>query len=84
MSFGMAITLVRTAKGMGRKDVASAAGISYPYMAELENDAKEPSLRVLNKLSDALGMKVIDLLSLGDDIKAGKDITIPAGTYRVA
>lgn len=82
MGFGLALVLVRTAKGMTRKDLASAAGISYPYMAELEHGSKDPSLKVLYALSTALNISVASLMGLGDDITAGRDVVIPAAVYR--
>lgn len=82
MSFGLAVTLLRTAKKMGRKDLAQAAGISYPYMSEIEHDTKDPSVKVLYALSSALGMPASEVMKLGDDIAAGRDVVIPAAVYR--
>ncbi len=52
----------RAEQGMKRKDLAAAAGLSYPYVAELENGGKQPSSRALNSLASALGMTPADLL----------------------
>jgi DNA-binding XRE family transcriptional regulator len=52
-------------KRSGRTQVALAreAGISQPFLAELESGAKSPSLDVLVKLARALGVRIDDLVA---------------------
>lgn len=42
-------------------DVAAAAGISLPYLSEVERGLKEPSSEVLAAISGALGLGLLDL-----------------------
>jgi transcriptional regulator with XRE-family HTH domain len=53
---GRVIMIRRAELRMGRRDLAIDAGISYPYLSEIENGIKEPSHKVLVGLGDALGM----------------------------
>ena len=57
IDFSAAITIRRAMLGMSRKDVAAAAGISYPYISELENGMKSPSWDVFVAVAKALRFK---------------------------
>ena len=46
---------------MDRKSVAAESGLSYPYVAQIENGEREPSLRALQALADALSLPLSDL-----------------------
>lgn len=46
------------------KDVADAAGISMPYLSEIERGRKEASSEVLAAAAHALGLDLADLLAL--------------------
>lgn len=65
-ALGRAVALRRTALGMKRKDLAEAAELSYPYISEIENGAKEPSAKALRRIADALGLTERDLVTLRD------------------
>jgi transcriptional regulator with XRE-family HTH domain len=75
---GRAIASRRAALGMRRKDLAAAAGLSYPYIAELENGAKSPSARALTALSEALDLSASGLLAQADALPS------PGGSQSVA
>ncbi|MFI7643501.1 helix-turn-helix domain-containing protein [Nonomuraea sp. NPDC049400] len=52
----------RAALGRTVASVATEAGVSVPYVANLENGRGNPTIAVLNRLADALGTRlVIDL-----------------------
>jgi transcriptional regulator with XRE-family HTH domain len=55
-ALGLAIKVERTARGMDRKVLAELAGISYPYLSEIENGAKRPSSDAVELIADALGL----------------------------
>ena len=38
---GRAIASLRTAQGLKRMDLKSRSGLSYPYIAEIENGSKK-------------------------------------------
>jgi transcriptional regulator with XRE-family HTH domain len=42
---------------MSRRDLARAAGLSYPYVAELENGTKSPSVKAMGRLEAALELE---------------------------
>lgn len=54
----------REAAGLSRRDVADRSGLSYPYVSQLENGDREPSLEALGKLAAALDVPMEDLLRL--------------------
>lgn len=66
LGLGRAIELRRVQMGLKRKDLAALAQLSYPYVSELENGAKEPSAKALRQLADALQLGVADLMALGE------------------
>ena len=62
VALGRAIAARRVTLGMKRKDLAEAAGLSYPYIAEIENGGKSPSQRALMAIAEALKLQPSDLL----------------------
>ncbi|MGW1287090.1 helix-turn-helix domain-containing protein [Streptomyces sp. NPDC002586] len=54
----------RRAQDRTLKDVADTAGISLPYLSEVERGRKEASSEVLAAAAHALGLGLGDLLSL--------------------
>lgn len=73
-ALGRAIAVRRTALGMKRKDLAKAAKLSYPYISEIENGAKEPSAKALRQIADALELSSTELAALGERLDEG---TVP-------
>ncbi|MCW2757278.1 MAG: helix-turn-helix domain protein [Nocardioidaceae bacterium] len=51
----------RTRQGRTLKDVAGEAGVSTPYLSEIERGIKEPSSEVLDAVRGALGLRLVDL-----------------------
>jgi transcriptional regulator with XRE-family HTH domain len=62
-SFGRAIQLRRTQLGMSRRDFAIEAGLSYPYVCEMEKGQKEPSAKARRQLLNALRLDPVTLAS---------------------
>jgi len=62
MKIGKTIKIVRTLKGIRQKELAEKINISHNYLSALENDKKEPSLVLLNKLSKFLEVPLTLLL----------------------
>lgn len=60
---GRQLRALRTASGRTVASVALEAGLSVPYVANLENGRGNPTLAALNQLAEALGMELV--LSLG-------------------
>lgn len=61
-ALGRTIKVLRTDRGLERKELAELAGISYSYLAEIESGTKQPSSQVLAAIADALGLRSHELL----------------------
>ena len=60
---GQAIKRLRTKQGLTQTQLAERAGVSQPYLSQLEAGAKEhPDVQIVQKLAKALGVKIDDLL----------------------
>jgi len=62
-ALGRTIQVLRTDQSLDRKDLADRAGISYSYLAAIENGKKPPSSRVLFAIAAALGLHSHELLA---------------------
>jgi len=71
-ALGRTIKVVRTDRGIDRRDLAEAAGISYSYLTEIENGNKPPSSSVLEPIARALGLRMSELIQAAED---RRDIT---------
>jgi transcriptional regulator with XRE-family HTH domain len=68
---GRAIASLRTARGMKRMDLKQASGLSYPYIAEIENGSKKsPSLKAVAQIAAALGVSSAELQARAEDLKS--------------
>jgi len=57
----------RTAAGRTVASVAADAGLSVPYIANLENGRGNPTTAALTRLAEALGMRLVITLEDGQD-----------------
>ena len=60
---GERVRLGRARRGMSRKVLSGASGVSERYLAELERGAGNASLLVLRQIAEALGLEVAELVS---------------------
>jgi transcriptional regulator with XRE-family HTH domain len=58
---------------MKRKDLAAASGLSYPYIAEIENGGKVPSQRALQAIAEALHWSPSDLMRFSESMPGSID-----------
>lgn len=58
MKLGNAIKLLRTETGVSQKSFAKQLGITGPYLSQVENDRKVPSLELLRGISNQLQISV--------------------------
>jgi transcriptional regulator with XRE-family HTH domain len=73
---GHQLRVLRTAAGRTVASVAMDAGLSVPYIANLENGRGNPTLFALGRLASALGMKLaVSLVPADDGLPAGPDAT---------
>lgn len=60
---GNRVRLARAGRGMTRKILAEASGVSERYLADLERGVGNASLLVLKQIADAMGTEVVDLIA---------------------
>jgi|688.fasta_scaffold84306_2 ribosome-binding protein aMBF1 (putative translation factor) len=60
---GTAIQHRRVDLQISRKDLAVKAGISYPFLSEIEKGTKQPSSKKLGQLAEALEMTTEELVT---------------------
>lgn len=53
----------RRERGLSQEDLADSAGISPNYLAKLETEKREPGLKVLVRLADALDISQEEMFS---------------------
>lgn len=63
-TFSRMLVEYRKRKGMSRSDLASAAGLSYPYVSQLETGMRKPSREAVSKLAAGLGIDPLDFEAL--------------------
>jgi transcriptional regulator with XRE-family HTH domain len=73
---GHQLRVLRTAAGRTVASVALDAGLSVPYIANLENGRGNPTLFALSRLASALGMKLaVSLVPADEGLPAVPDAT---------
>src|SRR5215510_1080089 len=60
---GERVRIGRARRGMSRKSLSQASGVSERYLAELERGAGNASLLVLRQIAEALGLEMAALVS---------------------
>ncbi|RJF88840.1 XRE family transcriptional regulator [Oleomonas cavernae] len=53
---------LRQAKGWSQEEFAFEAGLHRTYVSDLEREARNPSISIIDKLAGALGVKIGELL----------------------
>jgi XRE family aerobic/anaerobic benzoate catabolism transcriptional regulator len=71
---GERVRLARARRGMSRKSLSRASGVSERYLAELERGAGNASLLVLRQIADALSIEAAALVS--DALERPVDLTL--------
>ncbi len=51
---------------LSQEELAHRAGLHRTYISDIERGARNPSLKTLNRLADALEMPTSDLIKLGE------------------
>lgn len=59
---GANVRKARNAKGISQEELAHEADMKRSYLSDLERGTRNPSVRALGRLADALGMEPGDLL----------------------
>jgi XRE family transcriptional regulator, aerobic/anaerobic benzoate catabolism transcriptional regulator len=71
---GERVRLARARRGMSRKSLSKASGVSERYLAELERGAGNASLLVLRQIAEALSIEAAALVS--DALERPVDLTL--------
>ena len=58
MKIGKTIKLIRTLKGLKQKELSEKIKVSNNYLSAVENEKKEPSMILINKLSKVLEVPI--------------------------
>ena len=85
-AIGRELRARRTAAGRTVASVASGAGLSVPYIANLENGRGNPTVTALTRLAEALGMRLDVTLVPGEErqqASAAASPEMPASLVRL-
>ncbi len=66
VALGKAIVIRRAELGLRRRDLQERTGLSYPFVAELEQGSKRMSQRSLDLMANALEVRPAELLAMAD------------------
>lgn len=58
---GMRIKYLRKIKKLSQEDLALEAGINKNYLSDLERGERNPTLKILEKIAQALGINLQEL-----------------------
>ena len=61
--FGSTVRELRKTKGLSQEKLALEVGMDLTSINEIENGRRNPTLRTIVKIADALGVKPAELLS---------------------
>jgi len=64
--FAKNLRLARQAKGLSQEELAHRADIDRTYISSLERCVYSPSIEVLDRLAQALGVEAADLIKSQD------------------
>jgi transcriptional regulator with XRE-family HTH domain len=82
-SIGKAIRLRRVELDMKRSELAQRAGLSYAYVAEIENGTKQASSKALWVLAKALGLEPHELMAFAARVETPAAERSPVGSPRL-
>jgi transcriptional regulator with XRE-family HTH domain len=85
-SIGRQLRARRTAAGRTVASVAADAGLSVPYVANLENGRGNPTTTALTRLARALGMRLLITLEPDEDsqqARGAESPEVPASLVRL-
>ena len=85
-AIGRQLRARRTAAGRTVASVAADAGLSVPYIANLENGRGNPTTAALTRLAEALGMQLAVTLVPGEESQQARESAsarVPASLVRL-
>jgi DNA-binding Xre family transcriptional regulator len=83
-AIGTVLRRLRHQQGRTLQDVADAAGVSLPYLSEIERGRKEASSEILASICAALGLALVDLLEqVRAELLRTTPVTVPVRAPRM-
>ena len=70
--FGQQVKQLRAACGFSQEELAFLAGISGSYLGRLERGEKSPTIGIVQKVAEALGMSTSELMRTVDESMANE------------
>lgn len=64
-ALGIRIRDLRTAAGMSQETLCGECGVDRAYLSQIEGGTRNPSVSVVARIADALGVEVSELLNSG-------------------
>lgn len=64
--FGERVRELRLARGLSQEELASMAGVHRTYLGSIERAERNPSLKNIAAIAEALGVTLSELFSLKD------------------
>lgn len=61
--FGRAVREARTAAGLTQEELADRSGLDRSYMGGIERGERNPTLSVIEKVAEGLGLSLAELFS---------------------
>src|SRR6186997_2682392 len=84
---GQRVRTMRALRGMSRKVLARVSGISERYIAQLESGKGNVSIKLLRRVSGAMGTRIEDLIidhTVPPDWPVFRDLIRTAGSAQIA
>lgn len=72
--FGCTFRQIRKSKNLNQEDVAEKAGLSTPYISDVERGVANPKLDTIEALAKGLGVNVIELFEFDNRSLAASEI----------
>ncbi len=66
-AFGVNVRRVRKERGLTQEGLAHEAQIDVSYLAQIERGERNPTLSLVQRIADALGVGPLILLASGDE-----------------
>ncbi|MGY6521456.1 MAG: helix-turn-helix domain-containing protein [Mongoliitalea sp.] len=60
--FGIRLKTLRKEKGLSQEELAERSGLNRPYISGIEQGKRNVSLEVMEKLAEALGVRMMELV----------------------
>ncbi|TIC81930.1 helix-turn-helix domain-containing protein [Nocardioides sp. GY 10127] len=80
---GERLRALRRARGMTLVQLAELAGLSHPFLSQLERGLARPSMASLERISRALGLSQVELLTFADQPAPSASPTVLRGPQGV-